>query len=99
MTASAREHGRVLLVEPNKLQRRATAAMLRRRGFDALAAADGEEALTTAHIPVIVVSRLVQESDRHQALAGGAAAYLDKADITLQDLARHVDEALSAARA
>jgi CheY-like chemotaxis protein len=49
----------------------------------------------TAHTPVIVLSNLGQESDIQQAMEYGAEAYFVKANLTLQDLVKKVEAALS----
>lgn len=62
-------------------------------GFDVLRRLKADPA--TAAVPVIVISNLGQQRDVRQALGGGAVGYLVKADITLQELVRHVEEALA----
>lgn len=49
---------------------------------------------TTSSIPVIIVSNLGQTHDVQQALEAGAAAYLVKANLSLQDLVKQVEAAL-----
>lgn len=49
----------------------------------------------TSSIPVIILSNLGQESDVQQAMDGGAAAYFIKANLSLQELVKRVDETLS----
>jgi DNA-binding NarL/FixJ family response regulator len=44
---------------------------------------------------VIVLSNLGQDSDIQQALKSGATAYLIKANLSLQDLVKHVEVVLS----
>jgi CheY-like chemotaxis protein len=48
----------------------------------------------TAQIPVIVLSNLGQDRDVEQAMAAGAAAYCVKANLSLQELVRRVNEIL-----
>ena len=48
----------------------------------------------TAAIPVIIISNLGQAHDVQQALEAGAAAYLVKANLSLQDLVKQVEAAL-----
>lgn len=62
------------------------------QGFEVLRTLKQDPA--TAPIPVIVVSNLGQEHDMQQALAAGAAAYLVKANLSLQDLVQQVEGAL-----
>jgi twitching motility two-component system response regulator PilH len=52
----------------------------------------------TAGIPVIVFSNLGAESDVKQAMDGGAASYLVKANIRLEDLVKRLEETLAEAR-
>ena len=63
-------------------------------GFDVLRALKGDAA--TADIPVIILSNLGQDRDVQQAMEAGAAAYLVKADLSLQALVRRVEDALAA---
>ena len=63
-------------------------------GFDVLRALKGDAA--TADIPVIILSNLGQDKDVQQAMEAGAAAYFVKADLSLQALVRHVEDALAA---
>ena len=63
-------------------------------GFEVLRALKQDAA--TARIPVIVLSNLGQDRDVHQALEEGAAAYFVKADLSLQELVRRVEETLAA---
>ena len=63
------------------------------QGFEVLRAVRRDPA--TAHIPVIVLSNLGQERDVQQALDAGATAYFVKADLSLQELIRYVEECLS----
>ncbi|MFQ5899415.1 MAG: PleD family two-component system response regulator [Candidatus Methylomirabilia bacterium] len=123
---------RILLVEDDRLLRKAADATLRRQGFTVLTAVDGEEALrlaraeapelilldlimpklqgfevlrilkedaATAPIPVIVLSNLGQESDMRRAIEAGAAAYLVKANLSLQELVKKVEETLKGGEA
>jgi CheY-like chemotaxis protein len=64
------------------------------QGFEVLRALKGSE--STARIPVIILSNLSQDSDRAQCLQDGAAAYLVKANLSLQDLIRAVQLTLAA---
>ena len=61
-------------------------------GFEFLTALKLDPA--NAAIPVIVLSNLGQEGDVQQALRAGAQAYFIKANMSMQDLVKHVDEAL-----
>jgi DNA-binding response OmpR family regulator len=63
------------------------------QGFEVLRAL--KEAEPTAHIPVIILSNLSQDSDRAQCLESGAAAYFVKANLSLQDLVRAVQATLA----
>lgn len=63
-------------------------------GFDVLQTLKKEA--PTAHIPVIILSNLGQDRDVQQALEAGAAAYLIKANLSLQALVQRVEEALTA---
>jgi two-component system, OmpR family, phosphate regulon response regulator PhoB len=53
---------------------------------------------TTKAIPVIILSNLGQESDTARALQAGAAEYLVKASLSLQELVKKVQDTLSKAR-
>jgi DNA-binding response OmpR family regulator len=64
------------------------------QGFEVLRTLKGDAA--TARIPVIVMSNLSQDSDRAQCLESGAAAYLVKANLSLQDLVKAVHATLAA---
>jgi len=119
---------RVLLVEDDRFLRRAAEAMLRRHGYDVLAAADGEEGLRlalaappdvvlldlvmprlpglevlaalradarTAHVPVIVLTNLGQDSDIERASRAGATAYFIKANTSLASLVTRVQDVLA----
>jgi DNA-binding response OmpR family regulator len=66
--------------------------MPKRQGFDVLH--DLKGCPETAHIPVIVLSNLGQERDIQQAMESGAVAYYIKANLSLEDLAKRVEEAL-----
>ena len=66
--------------------------MPKRQGFDVLH--DLKGCPETAHIPVIVLSNLGQERDIQQAMESGAVAYYIKANLSLADLAKRVEEAL-----
>jgi two-component system, OmpR family, alkaline phosphatase synthesis response regulator PhoP len=63
------------------------------QGFDVLKALKQDAA--TAGIPIIVLSNLGQDRDVEQATALGAAAYLVKAHLSLQDLVEKVDATLA----
>lgn len=109
----------VLLVEDDRLLRKAAEHALRRGGFQVLTAASGDEALrsvsaeipdlvlldlvmpglsgyevlkalkdrkATAAVPVVILTNLGQDSDMQKALAAGAAAYVIKASVSLEDL-------------
>jgi two-component system phosphate regulon response regulator PhoB len=65
-------------------------------GFEVLRRLKGNPA--TAGIPVIVFSNLGAESDMKQAMDGGAAIYLVKANTRLEDLVKRVEETLAEAR-
>ena len=60
------------------------------QGFAVLQMLKADEA--TAHIPVIVLSNLGQESDVKSAMDAGAVDYLVKANLTLDDLVKRVKE-------
>ena len=62
------------------------------QGFEVLRALKTDAA--TSRIPVVILSNLGQESDVQAALGAGAAAYLLKADLSLQDLIKRVEEVL-----
>lgn len=62
------------------------------QGFEVLRALKADPA--TAATPVIILSNLGQESDVKQAMEAGAAGYFVKANLSLQDLVKRVDEAL-----
>ena len=66
--------------------------MPKMQGFEVLRALKQEPA--TAAVPVVVLSNLGQDSDVRQALEGGAAAYLVKANLALDELVRRVQEIL-----
>ena len=63
------------------------------QGFEVLRTLKQDPA--TAGIRVIVLSNLGQPSDVQQAMDGGAAAYFVKADLSLQELVKRVEEALT----
>lgn len=67
--------------------------MPKMQGFEVLTALKQDPA--TAAIPVIVLSNLGQEGDVQQAMQAGARAYFIKAKLSVQDLVKHVDEALA----
>jgi CheY-like chemotaxis protein len=62
-------------------------------GFEVLRALKEDPA--TAAIPVVVLSNLGQDRDVQRAIDDGAVAYLVKADLSLQDLVRRVEEVLA----
>jgi len=62
------------------------------QGFEVLRGLKSQS--QTASIPVIVLSNLGQEHDVQQAIALGAMAYFVKANVSLEELSRRVDEAL-----
>ncbi len=62
------------------------------QGFEVLRALKANPA--TAAIPVIVMSNLGQSQDVQQALEAGAATYLIKANLSLQDLVTRVEHTL-----
>jgi len=62
------------------------------QGFEVLKALKADPA--TAAIPVIVLSNLSQDRDVQQAIEGGAASYFVKANLSLQELVRKVEETL-----
>ena len=64
--------------------------MPKMQGFEVLRSLKGDPA--TAAIPVLILSNLGQDSDVQQALAAGAAGYFVKANLSLQDLVKRVDE-------
>jgi len=66
--------------------------MPKRQGFDVLR--DLKGCPETANIPVIVLSNLGQERDIQQAMESGAVAYYVKANLSLEGLVKHVEEAL-----
>ena len=70
--------------------------MPKMQGFEVLMALKQDPA--TAFIPVIVLSNLGQEGDVQQAMQAGARAYFVKANLSVQDLVKHVDDALGVAR-
>jgi CheY-like chemotaxis protein len=62
-------------------------------GFEVLR--ELKQDVPTASIPVIVLSNLGQEGDVQQAMEGGAVAYCVKANLSLEELVRRVEEALA----
>ena len=62
------------------------------QGFEVLRALKANPA--TAAIPVIVMSNLGQPHDVQQALEAGAVTYLIKANLSLQDLVKQVEDTL-----
>ena len=71
--------------------------MPKMQGFQVLRALKADAA--TAAIPVIVLSNLGQDRDVQQAMNDGAIAYYIKANLSLQDLAEKVEQALARAPA
>ena len=65
------------------------------QGFEVLRELKTDPA--TREIPVIVLSNLGQERDKERTLGEGAVAYLVKADLSLDELARVVDRVLGGA--
>jgi DNA-binding response OmpR family regulator len=63
--------------------------MPKMQGFEVLRALKRIE--TTAGIPIIILSNLSQETDRTRCLEAGAAGYLVKANLSLQELVRVVE--------
>jgi CheY-like chemotaxis protein len=64
--------------------------MPKMQGFEVLRSLKGDPA--TAAIPVLILSNLGQDSDVQQALGAGAAGYFVKANLSLQDLVKRVDD-------
>jgi CheY-like chemotaxis protein len=64
------------------------------QGFEVLRQLKEDPA--TAGIPVIILSNLGQERDVARACEGGAVGYVIKANLSLQDLTRRVQETLLA---
>lgn len=64
------------------------------QGFEVLAALKRDPA--TRSIPIIVLSNLGQEQDVERAMAAGALAYFVKANFSLQELVRTVEQVLEA---
>lgn len=62
------------------------------QGFDVLLSLKADPA--TASIPIIVLSNLGQEGDVKRAMESGAVAYFVKANLSLQELVRQIDEVL-----
>ncbi|HVQ75481.1 MAG TPA: response regulator [Candidatus Binatia bacterium] len=62
------------------------------QGFEVLKALKADAA--TAGIPVIVLSNLSQDRDVQQAMEGGAASYVVKANLSLKELVKKVQETL-----
>ncbi|MBI2360488.1 MAG: response regulator [Deltaproteobacteria bacterium] len=116
-----------MLVEDDRIRRRAVQTTLRRHGFNVVAAGDGEKALRlakseslrlvlleliipkvqgfevlrrlkqdpkTASTPVLILSSLGQQSDIKRAMDLGAADYLVKANLSLDQLVKKVGELL-----
>ena len=70
--------------------------MPKMQGFEVLRQLKEDPA--TRAIPVVVLSNLSQDSDAKQAEALGAAGYLVKANLSLDELAKRVDELLKRER-
>jgi len=66
--------------------------MPKMRGFEVLKALKADPQIGL--MPVIVLSNLGQEQDVQEAIEGGALEYFIKAELSLKDLARRVDEVL-----
>lgn len=66
------------------------------QGFEVLRALKGDP--STSLIPVIVLSNLGQERDVQQAMDAGAAAYFIKANVSLENLVKRVEDALGGGR-
>jgi len=62
------------------------------QGFEVLRSL--KQSPETSHIPVIVLSNLGQDRDIQQAMESGAVAYLVKANLSLEELVKHVEAAL-----
>jgi len=104
-TAALRQRGfEVIAVEDGEEALRQTRAerpdlvlldmiMPKMQGFQVLDAL--KQDAETAGIPVIVCSSLEQAEDQARAREAGAAAYIVKADLSLRDLARRVEELLA----
>ena len=63
------------------------------QGFDVLQVLKQDS--VTAAIPVIVLSSLTQEQDKQEALDLGAAAYFNKATLSLGELVKQVERTLA----
>src|SRR5579875_1775801 len=50
---------------------------------------------STSPVPVVVMTNLGQESDRQEAAEAGAADYVVKANLDLEDLAKRVEQMLA----
>jgi CheY-like chemotaxis protein len=116
-------NARVLLIEDDKLLRKACEVSLKKRGLTVLTASDGEEGLQqarasgpdlilmdmlmprmsgldtlaalkkdarTSSIPVVILSNSSMDSNIRKARALGAAGYLVKAALSLQQLCDQV---------
>jgi CheY-like chemotaxis protein len=66
------------------------------QGFEVLRALKEDPA--TAHIPIIVLSNLGQATDVQRTMESGAAAYFVKANLSLQDLVKRVEQLLAGER-
>ena len=66
--------------------------MPKMQGFEVLKSVKADPA--TAGIPVIILSNLGQDRDVDRALESGAAAYLIKANLSLEDLVKQVRQTL-----
>jgi CheY-like chemotaxis protein len=63
------------------------------QGFEVLARL--KRAASTAHIPVLMLTNLGQDTDRDEALRLGAAAYIVKSNVKLEELAEQVGDVLA----
>jgi len=107
-TAALRQRGfEVVAVEDGEEALRQTRAerpdlvlldmiMPKMQGFQVLDAL--KQDAETASIPVVVCSSLEQAEDQARAREAGAAAYIVKADLSLKELARRVEEVLDTCR-
>jgi CheY-like chemotaxis protein len=114
---------RILLIEDDRVLRRASEVGLKKRGFTVVTADDGEEGLQKARaesfdlilmdmlmpklsgiatlealkkdertrgVPVVILSNSSLETDMQRAMELGAAGYMVKASLSLQQLGDHV---------
>jgi DNA-binding response OmpR family regulator len=103
--ASLRKHGHTVLPavdgeEVLRIARSEAPALIlldlimpKMQGFEVLRALKDDQ--QTRAIPVIVLSNLEQEQDRHRAMEAGALAYLVKGNLSLENLVARVDAALA----